>query len=79
VNNIQLVKQSFDLIFHTFVTLFSFFTFGGQEWFSSLLGGASQEMAPDVFKGFPNWPTELRGEIEFFVVFQLGVNLYLLF
>jgi hypothetical protein len=70
------VKQIFDVLFHSAVSMGALVMFGGAEWFPWALGGQAE--CVDIFAAFPSWPTSRHQEMEGFVLFQLGVNLYLM-
>lgn len=72
----QFVKQIFDFLFHSGVSVGAVAMFGGTEWFPWVFGGGAE--CVDIFAAFPSWPRGSHQQMEGFVLFQLGVNLYLM-
>ena len=73
----MLLKLSFDSFFYLVGTLYSFYYFRQESWFPASVGG--QGSCGNIYEDYPDWPTDLRPEIERYFCFQLGVHTFSVF
>lgn len=71
------LKLSFDSIFYLLSSIMAYALFSNEYWFPSMAGG--QGSCGQIYKEYPNWPTDKRRELEMFLMLQLGVHAFSVF
>ena len=51
--------------------------FRNEYWFPSIVGGCGS--CSEIYKEYPDWPTNKRTELEIFFMIQLGVHVFSVF
>ena len=73
----SLKKLTFDTVFYSTCTIYSYWTFRNEYWFPSMAGGCGE--CGGIYKDYPNWPPNLRSSMEMYFNIQLGVHLFSVF
>jgi ceramide synthetase len=73
----SVTKLSLDSIFYSFTTILAYALFRNEYWFPSIVGGCGA--CGQIYKEYPNWPTDSAAKLEMYFMIQLGVHVFSVF